>query len=344
MELSDRKKKILKAVVCENIKSAEPVSSQDLKDRYIKDVSSATIRNELMALEEMGFLSQPHSSSGRLPTAQAFRLYADELAGRIKPTEKEIEKLRASFDNKMVDMEDFARSTARIISDATHYATVVKMNFGDDAVIDKINVIKISKSRALVVVVTDIGVIKDIIINTESDKDDRFFEDASKFITTVYQGKCLADLKNEDILMDRVDKFKQLFNMVLEVISSKNRDSDEFFAVEGTSNLLNYPEYTSVEKARDTIKLFENKKELYPLIKTADSLEINVKVGGEDNDKLSDCSLVSATYKINGKEVGGAYVIGPVRMDYERTIKVLKGVSESLNDCFNKGGNDEQDK
>lgn len=336
MELSERKKKILKAVVCENIKNAEPVSSQELKDRYMKDISSATIRNELMALEEMGFLSQPHSSSGRVPTATAFKMIAEELVGRVKPTEKEIDRLRKNFDTKLESLGDFAKNTAKVISDATHYATVVKMNVSDDALIENIKIIKISSTKALVVVVTDVGVIKDITINTAKDKDEVFFDDASRFITNIFKDKCLSDLSNESLLKGKIEKFKMLFEMLVQVVTNRDESNDETFAVDGTSNLLEYPEYTSLEKARDTIRLFENKKELYPLIKSSSNLEISIKVGGDENKTLNDCALVSASYRINGKEVGQACVIGPVRMDYERTIKVLKGVSESLSDCFKK--------
>ena len=341
MKLSERKKKILKAVVQENIKRAEPISSSELKEKYMHDISSATIRNELVALEEMGFLSQPHTSSGRVPTPLAFRMYADELVGKVKPTASELNKIKENFNKKIVDMEDFARSTAKIISSATNYASVVNMKVGDDALIETIKIIKISSSQALVVVVTDVGVIKDIIINTAKGKDEQFFDDASKFLTGIFKEKSIATLSTDELITEKVEKFKLLFDMVVQVVSNREDESMQDLAVEGTSNLFEYPEYTSPEKAKQALKLFENKKELYPLIKSQDGLEINIKVGGDENSNFENCSLVSATYKVNGKEVGNACVIGPVRMDYEKAIKVLKGVSESLSQCFDKGEEDD---
>lgn len=328
INLSDRKKKILSAVISENIKNAEAVSSKDLQSKFFKNISSATIRNELVSLEEMGFLQQQHTSSGRVPTEKGFKKYINELMPVNKLSKREIEKINSRFSGKISEMEELAQETAKVISDATNYASIVYLGVLDEAVVQKVKIVKITSDESLVVVVTDLGIIKDITMTTKKDISEEDYEYASILLTDALGGKTLAEVQDSDKLIQKqAKKYREIFSMIITVINKqKDRKKPK---IGGSSKLLNQPEYQSVEKAKKALAIFEDKNILMPLLKSGNNLEISIKVGSDT--QLENCSIVCASYKIKGKKIGQAGVIGPLRMDYSRAVSVLKSVGDSIN-------------
>ena len=335
MKLSDRKKKILSAVISENLKSADAVSSKDIQEKYYKDISSATIRNELMSLEELGLLGKAHTSSGRVPTEEGFKAYISELMPEKKLTKKELSLIKESFDGRMTEMESLAKNAAKAISSATNYASIVYFGVLDNAKIESVKIVKITDDSALVVVVTDVGIIKDITMQSSAKITDEDYALASKLLTEALSGKTLAEVQSPDKFVDKIaTKYRVMFNMVLSVIEKHGKDSEPL--IDGTGKLLEQPEYQDISRAKHAISIFENKDTLLPLLKDNNDIEISVKVGADSG--LNDCSVVTAEFKINGKSIGHAGVIGPMRMDYAKAISVLKSVSETISDKFyNKG-------
>lgn len=333
MNLSERKKKILSAVVDESIKTAEPVSSKDVQEKYVKEYSPATIRNELMALEEMGFLSQPHTCSGRIPTAEGYKMYVDELMQVKKLSKKESDQIRDSFEGKIISLDDIMQKAAKTISDVTNYASVVYFGIASEAVVDKILLVGLSSHSTLVVVSTDLGIIKE---ETSSIKaSDEELLQASKILTNVFKGKHLEEIENGYILVTKeLARYKDIFETIIQIITKRDNDISRNMAVSGKDKLLNYPEYHDIDKLKNAISVLDSKELLLPLISGDSNLEINVKVGGDEKLGITDCSVVSATYKINGKTVGSASVVGPLRMDYGKVVSILKNVTDLLEDSF----------
>ena len=327
--LSERKKKILQAVIDENIKSAEPISSKELQTKYFDSVSSATIRNELMGLEELGYLSHPHTSSGRVPTATGFKKYIEELMPERKLTDKEIEHLEESFNKKIDGLEDLVSLTAKSISDVTTLASVVYMGVTGDASVESIKLVKLTDESCLVVIVTDLGVIRDITIQIPQSVTDEDCITAGKILTESIAGRTIAELKDGRRLsaevMQSLDNYRMFFDLIIEAL--KSREEKPVVRYGGASKLLSQPEYKSIEKAQKAMTIFENKEILTPLIEGGSDLEISISVGANEDE---DCSVVSATYKINGKNVGRAGVIGPVRMDYAKAVSVLREINQTI--------------
>ena len=319
-------------MVNENIEKPQAVSSKDLHDKYFEDVSTATLRNDLMALEEMGYLFQPHTSAGRVPTAEGFKKYINELMPEKELSASEIKQLKEQFNLKISGVEELAQAVAKSLSAVTEYASVVYVNNVLPAVIESVKIVRLDESEALVIVVTDLGVMKDLTISIDEDLTDEDCLSAGKFLTSIIQGREISELNAQELeegLEQLADKYRKIFNLVLEAI--QKRDAKPIFKVEGTSNLLNQPEYKSPEEARKTIQMFESREVLAPLISTGNDVEISIKVG---EDELKNCSVVSATYKINGKSVGRAGLVGPVRMDYAKAVSVLKGVNSVIAEEF----------
>lgn len=331
--LSERKRRILRAVINENIEKPQAVSSKDLHEKYFEDVSSATIRNDLMALEEMGYLFQPHTSAGRVPTLDGFKKYINELMPEKELTEKELLALKAQFNSKISGMEDLAQVVAHTLSTVTEYASVVYVDDLLSAVVESVKIVRLTDDEAIVLVVTDLGVMKDLTVTIDDDLTDEDLVMAGKFLTQVIGGMEISEIDGEIVeeqLAELAECYRALFGVVLDAITK--RESKPIVKVDGTSNLLNQPEYNNPEQARKTLQLFESKEILAPLIKTGNDVEISIKVGEDENQ---NCSVVSATYKINGKSVGRAGIVGPVRMDYAKAVSVLKGVNNVISEEFN---------
>ena len=332
MNLSERKKKILSAVIDESIKTAEPVSSKDVQEKYMKEFSPATIRNELMALEEMGFLSQPHTSSGRIPTAEGYKMYVEELMPVKKLSKREADIIKDNFDEKLINLDNVLQKAARTISDATNYASVVYYGIGNSAIIDNILLVKLTEKNTLVVIVTDLGIIKQETTSIVANEDE--LRQASKILTNVFKGKKLDEVENgQHLITNELIRYKDIFDAIIHIITERENDYDKSMAVSGKDNLLNYPEYHDINKLRKTISLLDKKDILFPLLTNGDTnVEISVKVGGDESLGITDCSIVTASYKSKGKPIGTASVVGPVRMDYGKVVSILKNVTQILED------------
>lgn len=334
MKLSKRKEKILKAVVESNLTSGEPISSKTIQQEYLPDISSATIRNELMSLEELGYLTHLHTSSGRVPTSEGYKKYVSELMPTKKLSKTEISQIQANFTDKLVNLNDIMLRSAKTISDVANYASIVYMGVSDTAIIKDIKLVNISNSTQLVVVVTDLGVISEMAdLNQPADSD---LDEASKIMTKLFSGKPLTALEDQtQIISQELLKYKELFEKIIQAIA-RREDVTKKITVAGKEKFMEYPEFEDITKLKRAIKLLDDGDELLPILKGSDSdgVEISISVGGSDNN--SDCSIVTATYKIKGDKTFSAGVVGPVRMDYAKAISVLKEVSDTIKEITDK--------
>lgn len=334
MDLSERKKNILKAVISENIKTAEPVSSSELQKSYMNGVSSATIRNELAALEEMGYLVQPHTSSGRVPTLQGFKKYIEDLMPEQKLGKAESDKIRAEIRGRMDNISEIVEKTAEVISNASNYASVVSMGISNLATIEKLRIVPVDEARALVVVVTDIGSIKEMI--DIKDMSESELESAERFCKERLEGRTLESIHElEKSMPEDIMKYKLFFDSLIELITEKAESESSRVVVKGREKLLDYPEYQDAQLFKQTLKTLGDKASLKNIIDYDSELEISIKIGGENQFGMENSSVVTAKYKVGGKVAGTASVVGPVRMDYARVISILKDVTQNLENRIN---------
>lgn len=333
--LSARKAKILKSIVEDYINQAEPISSADIKDRHLPEISSATIRNELAALEEMGYLFQPHTSSGRVPTKQAYKLYVEKLMPRKKLSKAELNLIKSHFNQKMIQLKDVLKKTAKVISEVTNYTSLAFVNDISEAVIENIKIVKLTAKTALVIVVTNLGVLKDAIVNLEEEMDDSYFDAVSKMSLDVFGGKKISQvMKPDKIINTTIKGYQKIFDTIIEIIKKYyERVGVEDFVLEGASKLLEQPEYSNIQQAKSIIAMLEAKEQLLPALKSTDNVELNIRIGKDDhNDNLPECAIITANYIVNGKNIGQAGVIGPIRMDYSKVVSVLDYIGKTIND------------
>ncbi len=346
MGISARKEKILQAVVDSYIVSCEPISSSVIQSTYLPELSSATIRNELATLEELGYLAQPHTSAGRIPTAQAYRLYVDKLMPKRKLSKSELKIVRQYFNHKMTEIDDILKSTAKVISEITNLTGVAVIPNVRNAKIEDVKIVKLTSRSALVIIVTDMGVLKDGMVELAEDFSEEYFLSASRFIGPAFAGYTLLQLTDPDRVVTQIcAEYRKLFDAIIKMIKEYAVDGAPTDVVlEGSAKLLDQPEYANIEKAKQMLELIETKDRLMPLVKSdsAEDMRLNVKIGktgGEDGSP--ECAVVTASYSINGVNIGDAGVIGPIRMDYSKVVSVLDYIGRTISVLDEKKSNDD---
>ena len=326
MTLSDRKKKILYSLVDDYIVTAEPVSSKKIQEEHLPDYSSATIRNELSALESMGYLVQPHTSAGRVPSQKAFRFYVDQLM--VTPlTQDEISAIEGHFTDKVSSMQEVMQKVAEVIAEVTHYTSVAVEDAVDKEIVQKIKLVKLSQGNALVLVVSDRNVFKYHIIDIPSILTEEDLEKVNGWLNKLFTPKKLEELKSLDlneILDDELSALRGLFAEVLDILKEVSNKKQEIIT-QGASQILDYPEYSDKDNAKQFLQTIEQKQKLAKMFTSqGDGMELSIKIGREEDVNLPDgCSLVTAKIGLNNSSYGNIGVIGPVRMDYKKVVSVL---------------------
>lgn len=328
MGLSERKRKILKALIDDYIVHCEPISSGQLKSLCLPEVSSATIRNELGALEEMGYLVQPHKSAGRTPSTKAYRYYVDNL---MEPEEiGQLEAVTGFFDKKFGEVEEVVRNTAKVLSDKTNYTSLVVLDGTDNIKIRDIKLVDIGDNNALVVIITSRGVLKDKIIDLPRDIEPRFFMSANDMLNDMFVGKTVKEIVDDtDIADNTISEYKQVFEEIIEMLCTYRADRDGKVYVEGADKIFEYKEFSDVDNVKNFLSVINTKEKMQDIISTNDNIEINIKIGKDDSIE-DNMAVVSAKCVIGGEQIGHAVVIGPERMDYKKVVSVLGGVTKAI--------------
>lgn len=336
MKLSDRKKKILSYVVDDYISTAQPVSSKSITEKYMKGISSATVRSELAGLEEMGYLNQLHTSSGRVPSIDAYRLYVTELMDKSKLTREETGLIRAAFADHVDSLETVVENAVNVISELTNYTSVAAYSHSGKEKIVKIEIFRFKPAQALLLVVTENTLIRDKFIDIPESMTDAELENASRFLLKAFQGKALDEvLSAGDALKSEFASYREIFEGVMDAIEEYVERDKADVVIKGEGKILDHPEAGDSEKVKNFLSVVTSKDKLAELLSGGnEDIEINIKIGGEDENVPKDCSVVSATYSASGVKVGTYGVIGPLRMDYQKVVSVLKGVGKVLDEIL----------
>lgn len=333
--LSDRKKKVLNALVDSYITDAEPISSSAIKNKYMPDVSSATIRSELATLEELGYLVQPHVSSGRVPSAKAYRFYVDCLLSECGDTD--VDGLDETLKRRMSSVEELVRETAKTVSDVTNYTSLMVLSGADSLTVKEVKLVDLYDDSALVLVITDAGVIKDKTVAVPKDADGNYIELANRILNATFAGKSLAEIgRSAPVLEENIEGMKALVDEVIRLLAEYKRSRESELYLEGADKIFQYPEARDVDNVRSFVSIISKKERLHDLVAGDGDLEIDVKIGEQASEDLKHMALVTARYSVDGKEIGHVGVIGPERMDYKKVMSVLR----QLVRAFDKKDND----
>ena len=337
MAMDDRKMRILQAIIDDYILTGIPVGSRTISRKYETSLSSATIRNEMSDLEELGYLDQPHVSAGRIPSAKAYRLYVDNLlkAGRIRSDNAE--SIHAHFSGRVHQMEDVIDHAAQVISSLTNYTAVVLPPKGKQPRLQTVQLVPVSADSALVVIVTDSGIVRDSVIRVGSEMDGDTLYSISRALTETLRGCTLQEAcERMPELIQRMHGNDEILEGLYGYLSDdQRRGRSAHVAIGGTSNMLAYPEYSDMDKARNFLSLMETRDRLADIIRGSGEMAFTVRIGPETGvPEMSDCSIVTATYSTRGGQQGTLGVIGPTRMQYSRVLSILNVMGRQLTELF----------
>lgn len=337
-ELDDRKLKILQAIIQNYLESGEPVGSRTISKYTDLNLSSATIRNEMSDLEEMGFIIQPHTSAGRIPTDKGYRLYVDLL---LLDKNQEVENMKSILIEKADRLENLLQQVAKLLAVNTNYTTMVtspqykkKVKF--------VQLTEIDENQLLAVFVFERNIVKNKIIDVSSPLNKETILKLNIILNTFLQGLDLAEINLLVIsqMKEQAGEYRTIVNDILDAIMQAFSEDDDFkIYTSGTTNILRYPELSDSQKASDLLYTLEEKKMLSDLIQDRmddeENRGIQVFIGDETPiDTMKDCSVVTATYEIEEGVYGKVGIIGPKRMDYERVVGTLQTLMVQLDDIF----------
>ena len=337
MTMDARKFRILQAIIDDYILTAIPVGSRTISKKYEMGLSSATIRNEMSDLEELGYLDQPHVSAGRIPSAKAYRLYVDQLLQNGSIRTGDAADVRAYFTNRAQQMEDVISRAAQALSGLTHYTSLVMSPKGAELRIRTLQLVPVSSQSALLVIVTDGGIMRDSVIRVGSEMDSDALYAVSRTLTERLSGHTLSEALTLIKETERdMQAERQVLSGVAEFLDAMDSEGGKAkLTLGGASNILNFPEYSDVEKARCFLSVLETKDKLLKLMENHGEMAFTVRIGPETGiPELEDCSLVTATYRLSDNTHGTIGVIGPTRMQYGRVLSVLSAMGKQLTDLL----------
>jgi len=340
-DLSERKYKILEAVIRNYLETGEPVGSRTISKYTDLNLSSATIRNEMADLEELGYILQPHTSAGRIPSDRGYRLYVDQM---LVEKEREVDELREQLLEKSDQMDRLLEQTAKVLAKSTEYTAMVSSPTGANR-LKFIQLSRVDNEHLLVVVVSEGNMIKNTIIDVAEELNDENILKLNILLNTNLNG-----LAMEDINLAMITAMKQqagihsdIIGEVIDAVAGAIKTDEELkIYTSGTHNIFKYPELSDNNKASEIITSLEEKTVLKGIVSETLSDErtgagIQVYIGEETPvEGMEDCSVVAATYELEEGMKGTIGIIGPKRMDYDKVIATVKSMLHQLDDVYHK--------
>lgn len=339
--LDDRKLKILQTIIKTYLETGEPVGSRTISKYTDLNLSSATIRNEMADLEDLGYIIQPHTSAGRIPSDKGYRLYVDML---MEDKEHEITEMQEKMLQKADKMEQLLQQAARVLANSTNYATMVSAPTYNRNKLKFIQLSKVDANQIIAVIVMEGNIIKNKIVAVAEPLDNETMLKLNMLLNTNLNGIAVEDINLGMIarLKEQAGIHSGVISDVLDAVANTIQlDNDLEIYTSGATNIFKYPELSDKQSAQEIISAFEEKQQLAELVtQTLASDEnkgIQVYIGSETPvQTMKDCSVVTATYELGQGMQGTVGIIGPKRMDYENVMKTLKTLMVELDAIFHK--------
>ena len=329
-ELNERKLKILKAVIQNYLETGEPVGSRTISKYTDLNLSSATIRNEMADLEELGYIVQPHTSAGRIPSDKGYRLYVDML---MQDKEQEVTEIKEQMLEKADKMDQLLKQAARVLANSTNYATMVSAPVSAKNRLKFIQLSQVDEEQLIAVIVLEGNIVKNQILKVDEELDSETLLKLNMLLNTTLNGMAI-----DQITLGLIAKLKEQAGIHSGVISDVLDAVANVIQLE--QDIFRYPELSDKQSAQEIISAFEEKQQLSELVTqtlSSDSKGIQVYIGNETPvQNMKDCSVVTATYELGEGMQGTIGIIGPKRMDYERVMDTLKTLQTELDTIFHK--------
>lgn len=340
--LDERKIKVLYAIIESYINTAEPIGSRTISKDYNLGVSPATIRNEMSDLEEMGYLVKTHSSSGRIPSDKGYRLYVDNLL-ELKDNKSDFKRkddIKRILEEESKEIEQLILNSSRLLSQITSYTSLALSPKQKETKIRHIQLLPIDKNQVLLIVVNESGIIKNTIFNMEDGIPQDQLIRITNMLNVKLKNRSFNEIDkeiNDELFLDFY-KYKGMIEEIIPIIGKSigSMDTIELYS-DGLTRLLNFPEYKDIDRVKSIISFIEDKNQLMDLLLMDNKdKDIDVTIGTENiYVPVKECSIITATYKLEGETLGKIGIIGPTRMNYLELTKTLKIFSENISEIIN---------
>lgn len=338
MELTERKLKILQAIISDYVRTAEPVGSRTLSKKLDMNISPATIRNEMSDLEEMGYLTHPHTSAGRVPSDKAYRLYVNQLMEKPVLSAKE----KAAIANELqADINEFDRTiqhAAKILSRITNLTSFAVTPTRNQETLKFVNLLPVDEQTVVMMVVSESGGITNTAVKLNQPCRPENLQLLAKEMTYNFRGRTITEVLKDSMVESLATNAAAMSKLAKDIMPDFMKTLEDMLNVQlymdGLTNIFDIPEYSDMESARNFISMLDQKEEFIQKLAHRDD-GVMVTIGDENMDeKMNDYTVITATYSVDGKTVGKIGVIGPKRMKYGEVTSVMEYLTENLNDSF----------
>ena len=342
MELSERKIKILQTVIRTYLETGEPVGSRTISKDAGLNLSSATIRNEMSDLEEMGYIIQPHTSAGRIPTDKAYRLYVDTM---LDDKTNEVQSLKEQLEEKAGKIDVLLKQVAKYLASNTNYATMVSGPRYKTKKVKFIQITPVDEESLLTIIVLDNNAVKNQMLKVSEPVEQELVVKLNFILNTTLNGLDVTEMNLAIIrqIKEQAGSHASVIDAVLELIGNALTEDDDLeIYTSGATNFLKYPELSSKTETTELLNAFEEKRIINNWLETTDAgsetHDIQVYIGNETKvESMKDCSMVTATYRIHEGVYGKIGIVGPKRMDYDKVVSTLQSLMVQLDDIFKDG-------
>ncbi|KJR49389.1 Heat-inducible transcription repressor HrcA [Desulfosporosinus sp. I2] len=340
MQMDERKRKILRAIVQDYIATAEPIGSRTIARKFDLGVSSATIRNEMADLEDLGFIEQPYTSAGRIPSDAGYRYFVDCLMDPKVLNTEEMEFIERESTKRIHEIQEVITHTSKLLSELTNLTSLVLGPHKAKSTFGKLHFLPYQPGQVIMVIVKENGAVENHIIEVGENQTAEELQQVAEVFNQKMRGYSLNQVKRSMLheIYSELSRQRLLIDNTLDMLRAILDDSeeDERICLGGTLNMLNQPEFKDLGKVKTLFKVFEENESLKKLLHPHQE-GLNVTIGGENMMKeFKDCSVISATYKVNGLTIGAVGVLGPTRMDYAKVIAIVDFMTRSLTEVLTK--------
>lgn len=333
--MDERKKNILHAIIQDYVGTAEPVGSRTIARKYDLGVSSATIRNEMADLEEMGFIEQPHTSSGRVPSDKGYRYYVDFLMKKMDIPLPEQKFIQGQLKANIQHMEELFKKTSDTLSHLTNYIAMAMGPVVSETIVQQIELLPMQNNKVLLMIISDQGVVDNGVINFSAVSNPESLKVVSEILTVKLRGYKLKDISKtvlQEIYFELSD-YRDLVSDVLDFMDESLKVSDKSKVyIGGLLNIINQPEFKDVDALKSLLALMEEQTILRQILEdSSNETGVTISIGGENKYQgVHNCSIITTTYKMDGKIIGTVGILGPTRMVYPKATTMLEFVSNYL--------------
>jgi len=339
MTLDERKKVILESIIKDYVETAEPVGSRAVVKKHGLKISAATVRNEMSDLEDMGYLEQPYTSAGRIPSQKGFRYYVDCMMEQENLDEKETEGLLHLLDDSFQEVNELVQKIGHFLAQITKYTSFIIVPSVRLSKFKYLQLVPIEPGKALVLLVSDLGVVMHRKIEVPDSMTASELELIGRMFNQVLAGKKITEINRSDLqqLRDELKQRRRVIDRALEAIESLlDNSNDERVIISGALNIMNEPEFKDVDKLRKILAFLEEETQLMDMVPESLGDEVDIRIGQENqSEDFKELSFVFAGYQTQGEQ-GKMGLMGPVRMEYWKAVGSLDSVREIIEEIIRK--------